>query len=116
MSTPGVLPPLSALRIKNCLEGQGLAISSMLATPGEASVACGSRVLGSGAGVGTSICGWSATRGSVCLGWSAERGHARDLRHVRLEAVRWGLIGHKGSALPLYWKPGRYSKREESQC
>src|SRR6266571_3149082 len=48
--------------------------------------------------------------------WCAERGHARDLRHVRLEAVRWGLIGHKGSALPLYWKPGRYSKREESQC
>src|SRR2546429_6400354 len=27
--------------------------------------------------------------------WCAERGHARDLRHVRLEAVRWGLIGHK---------------------
>src|SRR2546429_1075099 len=78
MSTPGVLPPLSSLRIKNCLEDQGLAISSMLATPGEASVACGSRELGSGAGVGTSICGWSATRGSVCLGRSEE--HTSELQ------------------------------------
>lgn len=49
--------PLSSLRIKNFLEDQGLAISSMLAMPGEAWVACGIRVVGSGAGVGTSICG-----------------------------------------------------------
>src|SRR2546429_277573 len=87
MSTPGVLPPLSSLRIKNCLEDQGLAISSMLATPGEASVACGSRVLGSGAGVGTSICGWSATRGSVCLGWSAQRAPRKTTTSTRRSPI-----------------------------
>lgn len=28
--------------------------------------------------------------------WGAGRGDARDLRHVRLEAIRWALLGHKG--------------------
>src|SRR6266478_4465845 len=42
--------------------------------PGFDSVACGSSVLGSGAGEGTSICGcWSAFGGSACFGRSAQR-------------------------------------------
>src|SRR6267143_3435768 len=42
--------------------------------PGFDSVACGSSVLGSGAGEGTSICGcWSAGGGSACFGRSAQR-------------------------------------------
>src|SRR5947207_4877678 len=56
MRIPATSAPLTALRMKNCLEDQGLAISSTEATPGEASVACGISVLGSGAGGGTSIC------------------------------------------------------------
>src|SRR3989440_4138559 len=56
MRIPATSAPLTALRMKNCLEDQGLAISSTEATPGEVSVACGINVLGSGAGGGTSIC------------------------------------------------------------
>src|SRR6266566_2324886 len=58
-----------------------------VATPGKASVACGSRVLGSGAGVGTSICGWSATRGSVCLGWSAQRAPRKTTTSTRRSPI-----------------------------
>ena len=115
--------------MKNSLDDQGLAISSMVAMPGAASVACGTTALGSGAGEGTSICGCgSPALVSEWLGRSAKcapknyddeqgdesddefggraagvggasvgggvRRDAGDLRYLRLEAVRWGLLGH----------------------
>src|SRR5262249_16458948 len=42
---------------KKSFADQGFAISSMVAMPGALSLACGTKVLGSGAGEGTSICG-----------------------------------------------------------
>src|SRR6266446_1969571 len=53
----------------------------MLAMPGSVAVACGSSVLGSGAGEGTSICGCCSTDcGGACFGRRAQRAPRKTTR------------------------------------
>src|SRR5215472_3631035 len=126
----GMFSPVRPLRMKNSFEDQGLAISSMLAITGALSVACGTSVLGSGAGEGTSICGCCPARsqedddkdhyepdyefesGAGGVGGTrTRRGNAGDLRHLGLEAVRWGLTGHKASYLLILEIAGGFKKQ-----
>src|SRR5215467_12075563 len=79
---PGTFSPLRPLRMKNPFEDQGLAISSTLAMLGALSVACGAKVLGSGAGEGTSICGGSVVLLAAWCGRSAQRAPRNTARRT----------------------------------
>src|SRR5690242_18587880 len=90
------------LRMKNCFEDHGLAISSTVATTGAAPVACGISVLGSGRGEGTSICGCgSADLMSERLGRSAQRAPRKatiSTAKIPIASLMVGPIGLRGLA------------------
>src|SRR5690242_5324969 len=101
MSKAGIFSPVRLLRMKNSLEDQGLAISPTSAMAGDASVACGSRVLGSGAGEGNSICGCPAALGCTGLG----RNPQRTPKKARRSTARM-LITSLAGGLPLEERGG----------
>src|SRR5690349_6851514 len=107
MRIPATSKPLTVLRMKNCLEDQGRAISATVATLGEPSVAWAMSVRGSGAGEGTSICGCgSADLESTWRGRSAQRAPRKATTSTAISpmtSLREGLLlggGGSGTVTP----------------